>query len=188
MSVSVATNRPIPRLAVPLKAVVRLALFCEEKRAGDLGVLLVDDERIRALNHRYRKHDRVTDVLSFPYHDPKPVVSLDHRRSGRAPSADGAAPARAPSHPRPRRRRPLVHGDIVISLDRVRAQARRYRVSEGQELARLVIHGALHLAGHDHHRPSERALMRRREELVVSKIRRIVTRLDRALRAKSSRV
>src|SRR5437867_5468159 len=54
-----------------------------------------------------------------------------------------------------------VSGDLVISIDRALAQARRYRVSFGRELARLVIHGTLHLAGHDHHRPAERQRMRR---------------------------
>ena len=56
-----------------------------------------------------------------------------------------------------------VSGDLVISMERARAQARRYRVSLGRELARLVIHGTLHLAGHDHHRPGERLRMRRAE-------------------------
>jgi probable rRNA maturation factor len=53
-----------------------------------------------------------------------------------------------------------VSGDLVISVQRAVEQARRYRVSFGRELARLVIHGTLHLAGHDHHLAGERAHMR----------------------------
>ncbi|MCE9627393.1 MAG: rRNA maturation RNase YbeY [Candidatus Eisenbacteria bacterium] len=47
-------------------------------------------------------------------------------------------------------------------------QAQRYRVSEGAELARLVIHGALHLCGHDHMKAGERKRMRAREEAALA--------------------
>ena len=75
-----------------------------------------------------------------------------------------------------------VSGDLVISLDRMRAQARRYRVTPGRELARLVVHGTLHLAGHDHQRLGERREMRARERVALraarAKIRRIGAALD----------
>lgn len=75
-----------------------------------------------------------------------------------------------------------VHGDLVISLDRVRIQAKRFRVSEGEELARLVIHGALHLAGLDHARAAERKQMRAREDAALKRARAPVRALERALR------
>ena len=84
---------------------------------------------ISVASRRWRRIDRATDVLSFPYADER----------GR------------------------IDGDLVISLDRLAAQAKRYRVSEANELTRLVVHGALHLAGLDHHRESERRHMRARE-------------------------
>src|SRR5215831_14971371 len=71
-----------------------------------------------------------------------------------------------------------VSGDLVISLDRLREQAKRYRVSLGRELARLVVHGALHLAGHDHHRAAERRLMRTRENAALRLMRADVAKLD----------
>ncbi|HEY3215684.1 MAG TPA: rRNA maturation RNase YbeY, partial [Candidatus Eisenbacteria bacterium] len=70
-----------------------------------------------------------------------------------------------------------VSGDIVVSLDRMAEQARRFRVGRGHELARLVIHGALHLAGLDHHRAAERRLMRRRESQVLKAGRRAIVEL-----------
>jgi len=54
-------------------------------------------------------------------------------------------------------------GEIYVSMDRVRVQAPRYRHTPQQELARLVIHGTLHVLGHDHHREPLRSRMRRRE-------------------------
>ena len=87
-------------------------------------------------------------------------------------SYDGA-PARA------------VSGDLVISLDRLAEQARRFRVSRGEELARLVIHGALHLAGLDHHRAAERRHMRARERAALAALRASDTRALTAALANS---
>ncbi len=142
------------RAARPLTAIVRRALGPESRVCGDLTVVLARDLDLRALNRRWRGIDRATDVLSFSYDDAEPAAS---------------------------RRR--VDGDLVISLDRVTAQARRYRVSRGLELARLVIHGALHLAGLDHHRPGERRHMRAREEAALRACRSAAITLDRILAA-----
>lgn len=75
-----------------------------------------------------------------------------------------------------------VWGDLVISIERALEQARRYRVSPGRELARLVIHGTLHLVGHDHHRVAERVRMRRAEERAMREARADIRDLDRAWR------
>jgi probable rRNA maturation factor len=76
-----------------------------------------------------------------------------------------------------------VHGDLAISIERMRDQARRFRVTPGRELARLAIHGALHLAGMDHRRAAERRAMRAMEEKVLRVARRAIAALDRALPA-----
>ena len=74
-----------------------------------------------------------------------------------------------------------VNGDLVISMDRTLEQARRFRVTPGRELARLTIHGALHLAGLDHHAPAPRRAMRAREEQAMRGSRASIAALDRAL-------
>jgi probable rRNA maturation factor len=74
-----------------------------------------------------------------------------------------------------------VSGDIVVSLERVREQARRFRVSPGRELARVAIHGALHLAGLDHGHTAARRRMRAREDRVLRAGRAAITALDAAL-------
>jgi probable rRNA maturation factor len=78
-----------------------------------------------------------------------------------------------------------IEGDIVISLERVAEQAKRFGVSQGQELARLVIHGALHLAGHDHHVAAERTAMRAREDRVMREGAAQIVHLDRAFTARA---
>lgn len=133
MPISVASRdsafRVTVALRVALAGVAREALAVEGRRAGEISIVLTRDAELRELNQRWRKIDRATDVLSFPYAD----------EAGR------------------------VDGDLIISLDRLVAQAKRYRVSVGNELTRLVVHGALHLCGLDHHTLAERRVMRRAE-------------------------
>lgn len=161
MPISVA--KASSALAAPLRALVRAALASQGRRAGEIGIVLADDAEVRALNRRWRGIDRATDVLSFGYDDGAPADG---------PSALLRAGRRAP---------PPVTGDLVISLGRVRAQARRYRVSEARELARLVVHGALHLAGLDHARVRERAHMRAVETRVLRAARAPIAALERGL-------
>jgi probable rRNA maturation factor len=159
---AVTVTPPLRGVTAPLTRLVALALAPERARAGEIAIVLTDDAALRDLNRRYRRIDRATDVLSFDYDDPSPTPAL----------LAGAGVGRG---------RRDVSGDLVISLDRMRAQARRFRVSEGRELARLVIHGALHLAGLDHHRLAERRDMRAREEHALVRGRAAITALDRAL-------
>ena len=76
-----------------------------------------------------------------------------------------------------------VSGDIVVSLERVREQARRFRTGPGRELARVVVHGALHLAGLDHGHAAARRRMRAREDRVLRAGREAVAALEAALGA-----
>jgi probable rRNA maturation factor len=55
-------------------------------------------------------------------------------------------------------------GEIYISLQRVKIQARRYGVSYENELERLFIHGMVHLLGYDHEKPGDRIRMEEKEE------------------------
>jgi rRNA maturation RNase YbeY len=76
----------------------------------------------------------------------------------------------------------VVDGDVVVSLERVREQAKRFRATAGRELARVVVHGALHLAGLDHQGAAERRRMRAREERVLRAAREAIAELDAALK------
>ena len=150
MPISVASPRNAAKLTRPLGSLVRAALALEDLRPGDIAIRLTDDAELRALNRRWRRIDRATDVLSFSYHGSTAMA---------------------------------ISGDLVISMDRVTAQARRFRVTRGRELARLAVHGALHLAGLDHARPAERRTMRRREDLALRAAAAAVRALDRRLAA-----
>jgi probable rRNA maturation factor len=104
----------------------------------ELSILITGDEEIRGLNRAFRGIDSPTDVLSFPQDD---------------------------SDQRPLPERECLLGDVVISMDRVEAQAADLGVTIGEELDRLVIHGILHLVGFDHEAGDEGATrMRELEE------------------------
>jgi probable rRNA maturation factor len=106
----------------------------------ELSVLLTTDAAIRTLNRDWRKRDEPTDVLSFPA---------------------GPAPIGQPD------RRPL--GDIVLSLDTARRQARAHGQSLAAELDLYLAHGLLHLLGHDHHRPAQARRMSALEDVLLGK-------------------
>lgn len=113
------------------------ALGALGQRAAELSVLLCDDRFIRGLNRRFRGVDAPTDVLSFEQAGPVRGSSL-------------GPPVPDPSTPDPSAPGPPVLGDVVISLDTARRQARRRSVPETAELRELLLHGILHLLGRDH--------------------------------------
>ena len=152
MPVSVTTPRGLSRLAPPLRALVLGVFRSEGRRAGEVGVVIAGDELLREMNRAWRGLDHATDVISFAYDE----------------------------HERDAATRPVC-GDLLISLDRTAAQAKRYRVTPGRELARLVVHGALHLCGHDHRRAGERTRMRAREDAALRGARAHAATLDRVL-------
>jgi probable rRNA maturation factor len=96
---------------------------------ADLTIALVDDAHIQALNRDFLAHDAPTDVLSFPADEPDP-------ETGR-----------------------LYLGDVVISLTRAEQQARERGHALESEMQLLVVHGVLHLLGHDHAEEQEKARM-----------------------------
>jgi probable rRNA maturation factor len=124
-----------------LIATAQRLLGALDESGAAVSLSLVDDAAIRCLNHRYRGKDKATDVLSFPMDDALP----------------GA----------PRER---LLGDVVISVDTARRQAAAYEAPLQRELYRLLIHGLLHLKGHDHIHADERRTMRREERRLAEAI------------------
>jgi probable rRNA maturation factor len=64
--------------------------------------------------------------------------------------------------------RASLEGEIYISIDRVKENAEKYNVPFDEELSRVMIHGVLHLLGYKDKKPSEKALMRKKEEACLS--------------------
>ncbi len=62
----------------------------------------------------------------------------------------------------------FLEGEIYISIDRVKENAKKYNVSIDDELSRVMIHGVLHMLGYKDKKPAEKALMRKKEEACLS--------------------
>jgi rRNA maturation RNase YbeY len=99
-----------------------LSLLGQEE--AELSVLFVSSAKMKHLNQHYRGIPKETDVLSFPMNEVEAFP----------PDAS----------------RPLILGDIVISIPKTLEQAEAYGVHFYEELLRLLIHGLLHLLGYDH--------------------------------------
>jgi len=123
-----------------------LARVAPARARGTVHVALVSDRRVRALNRRYRRTDRTTDVLSFPAEATPPSREQSPALRRRSPAAPGRRP-KTPAHTASGER--LV-GDIVIARGVASRQARAAGHSEAAELRLLALHGLLHLLGYDH--------------------------------------
>lgn len=119
-----------------------------EEFSGDaeIDVSIVDDKQIKEINSECRNINSATDVLSFP---------LGENGEYDVNFATNA----------------FMLGDVVLSAEHAVAQAELFGHSIEREIAYLTVHSVLHLLGYDHiHNNEEKALMRSREELVMSKL------------------
>jgi probable rRNA maturation factor len=134
-----------------LEQLLRLAGEAEGIEEGEVALTFVDDARIRELNRDYRGIDRPTDVLSFALRDDggEPDIVFDELEDGAADPVSG------------------MLGDIVISLERAKAQSEEYGHSLEREIGFLFVHGFLHLLGYDHRTAEEEAVMFAKQEEIL---------------------
>ena len=124
-----------------------IAVLREEKFQGDaeVSVTFVDNDQIRRLNAKFRDKDSATDVLSFP---------MGENGEYDLNPSTGAK----------------LLGDVVLSMEKAAEQALEYEHSFEREVCYLTVHSMLHLLGYDHMNSEEKAVMRMKEETVMSKI------------------
>ena len=121
------------------------AVLRAEHASGELTLTFVDPAEIASLNAEYMGVDGPTDVLSFP---------LDgFIEPGGLEPVDGT---------------PVLLGDVVVCPAIAAIAAPDHGGSVDDELALLVVHGILHVLGHDHAEPDETAAMRERERRLLS--------------------
>ena len=138
------------RVTYKLKMLMRAAVqqtLCHEgyNNPVQVSITFTDDENIHALNKRFRGVDAPTDVLSFPLTDFDNVCG--------EPAIDEIE---------------NMLGDIVLNLQRARAQAEQYGHSFEREAAFLTVHSMLHLLGYDHETGEEdEADMRARQSEIM---------------------
>jgi len=112
-------------------------VLVDESAAGELTLTFVDAAEIAALNAEYMDKAGPTDVLSFPMDD-EPTPGV-----------------------------PMLLGDVVISPAVAAGQFAEHAGTLDDEIALLVVHGVLHVLGHDHADPDEAVDMRRLELVLL---------------------
>ena len=128
--------------AVAARALAQAARLCGVPlRAGaEVAVLLVDDARMRVMNKEWRAQDKPTNVLSFQ--------SVSPDRLAAAPFL----------------------GDIVLACETVEREAADARKTFDDHATHLVVHGFLHLLGHDHDDDAEAARMEGLETRILAEL------------------
>jgi len=132
------TNKKIKELR-QIKRLIKYAIKYMKVNNIEIGIIFVDNKKIKELNKEYRNIDRETDVITFRLEDYE-KVSYNNIN---------------------------VLGDIYISLDKAKSQSEEYGHSYLRELSFLVIHGFLHLLGYDHmNKEDEEKMFKLQEEIL----------------------
>ena len=112
-------------------------------------IILTTPENIRKINKEYRNIDKATDVLSFPIFE-KDELSQKLQENDFTYED--------------------MLGDIMISMERVKEQAKEYGHSFERELAYMLVHGFYHLMGEDHLEDEDKMHMREKEEIILNSL------------------
>lgn len=112
----------------------------DEPQDCELSIVLTDNEQLQALNLNYLGIDAPTDVLSFPASETDPETGTPYL------------------------------GDILISIDRAREQASTSGHALESEVQLLVVHGVLHLLGHDHSEAKEKRKMWKAQAEILNEL------------------
>ena len=127
--------------------------FKEEKLEQSklyVSITLTTPDNIHKINKQYRDVDRETDVLSFPMFEKEELESKINSQNFEHED---------------------ILGDIVISIDRVKEQAKEYGHGFEREFAYMIVHGFYHLMGYDHIEEADKKIMRPKEEKVLTELK-----------------
>jgi probable rRNA maturation factor len=120
---------------------------------ASVNLVLTDNEEIKRVNTEFRQIERETDVLSFPmipFEEPAGYDIVEEDDSYF--DMDSGE---------------LLLGDIMISVEKVFAQAEEYGHSVKREFCFLIAHSMLHLLGYDHMTPEEAAVMEQKQSAAL---------------------
>lgn len=147
-STSIVIEEIDPRFSVKKRNVQKICTFILERldlASYELCVSFLSPLEMQAINRTYRGKDYVTDVLSFPQESwEKPLFFQNTKSLDKVKKFSGP---------------PKVLGDLMICLEKAEESALNLGHGLDREIAFLLVHGILHLAGHDHEIPEEEVLM-----------------------------
>ncbi|MEW6007994.1 MAG: rRNA maturation RNase YbeY [bacterium] len=133
-------NRQKMRLPVRRIKAMAKEVFEKEGKEGEISIAFVNDNEMRDLNKRFKGKDRPTDVLAFLLNPKSQILNPK-----------------------------FLFGEVIISTERAKRQAREYGISFIEEIITLLIHGLLHLLGYKHSK-----MMKQKEEFYFKKCQSLV--------------
>jgi probable rRNA maturation factor len=146
MSVVITNLQRAQKINLPLfRQIANALLAVLEVEKAETGICFVDAREMTRLNETFLRHAGSTDVITFDYSAPKS---------------------------RTRAATPRIHGEIFICVDEAVVQARKFGTSWQSEMVRYLVHGTLHLTGHDDRAPAARRKMKREEDRLLESLAR----------------
>jgi len=142
-----------------LKKIVEMLLADLEFEEAELGINLVTAREMTLLNETFLQHEGSTDVITFDYTEKVAQASRLYKKS-------------LMREIRRRGARATLHGEFFICVDEAVAQAKTFKTSWQSEIVRYLIHGVLHLLGHDDHLAAARRQMKREENQLLAGLSR----------------
>jgi probable rRNA maturation factor len=159
MNIVIANRQRKKRINSRLLKEIVGGLFAElEITEAELGINLVAAREMALVNETFLKHTGSTDVITFDHAE---------KRKSRA------------------RKKKTLHGELFICVNDAIAQAREFKTTWQSEVVRYVVHGVLHLLGHDDLKPRLRRRMKQEENRLV---RRLTTRFALAQLARIAKI
>jgi probable rRNA maturation factor len=144
MNVVIANRQRVKKINARLLKQIVNELPAELKISeAKLGINLVTAPEITLMNETFLKHTGSTDVITFDY--------LERRKAGSG-------------------RRKWLCGEIFICVDEAILQARKFKTNWQSEIVRYIVHGVLHLLGHDDRRVEARRRMKREENRLLGRL------------------
>ena len=141
-----------------------LAVALNSLDASQMSLLITNDLTVQSLNARFRGLDEVTDVVSFSAEHQGHWEGADNGPDDLPADTSEVQFILPPGEPNPL-------GEVIGSCPQAKRQAEEHGVTLEHELAHLIIHGVLHLTGHDHVEPEESTLMQSKEMAVLESLK-----------------
>lgn len=128
-----------------LKQWITITVQKEKRKIGEISFIFCSDDYLLKMNKEYLNHDTYTDIITFDYSDQFPIL-----RGVRG-----------------------IHGDIFISIERVKENTLKFSKSLEEELHRVIIHGILHLLGYTDKTKVAKEEMTKQEDICLKALKNL---------------
>lgn len=124
---------------------IQQTILNEKKTLGEINYIFCSDKYLLHINKTFLKHGTLTDIITFPIEqssDHPTIQSFNHK---------------------------TINGEIYISIERIKENAKKFRSTQNQELLRVMIHGVLHLCGYEDKGATNQKKMRQKENYYLKR-------------------